>query len=195
MPHPPRRSHFRSLISFSIFCLFSLAALLATSVTCAADEDDDEDAVLPGLPAHYEAQVNGRAVSFRRYDALPTFRLANGESPDPRLPAQDWRVTWKGVLAVKSPGKYQLAVRAPGPVGIRVDGQEVVALRTFEEPLAEAEGKPVELKFGPRRLEIEFNPHGPAQLRIFWQSEDFPREPLPARAVGHLSQPGNEVDH
>src|SRR5262249_18514682 len=40
-------------------------------------------------------------------------------------------------------------------------------------------------------------PHAPApELRIFWQSEDFPREVLPARAVGHLpSQPGNEADH
>jgi mono/diheme cytochrome c family protein len=55
----------------------------------------------------------------------------------------------------------------------------------------------VELKFGPRPLEIEFTPHGPAaEVRIFWQSEDFPREPLPARAVGHLpSQPANEADH
>jgi mono/diheme cytochrome c family protein len=174
-----------------------ITALLATAPVRAADEDDDEDAVLPGLPAHYEAQVNGRAVGFRRHDALPTFRLANGESPDPRLPPQDWRVSWKGVLAVKSPGKYQFAVRASGPLVIRVDGQEVVALRTFEERIAEAEGKAVELKFGPRPLELEFSPHGPApELRIFWQSEDFPREPLPARAVGHLpSPPGNEADY
>src|SRR5262245_43046835 len=197
MPHPPRRPLFRSFISFYNLILICIAALLATSVTRAADEDDDEDAVLPGLLAHYEAQVSGRAVSFRRHDALPTFRLANGESPDPRLPPQGWRVIWKGVLAIKSPGKYQFAVRASGPAVIRIDGQEVVALRTFEEPIAEAEGKLVELKFGPRPLEIEFSPHGPApELRIFWQSEDFPREALPARAVGHLpSQPGSDTDH
>jgi mono/diheme cytochrome c family protein len=186
-----RQSSFIRLVLIGIW----IAVRLATSIALAADGDEDEDAVQPGLPAHYQAEFNGRKVHFDRHDALPAFRLANGESPDPRLPPEGWRVSWKGVLAVKSPGKYQFAGRASGTVVVRIDGQEALSLRTIEERIAAAEGQPVELKFGPRPLEIEFTPHGPApELRIFWQSEDFPREPLPPWAVGHLPANNDDFD-
>ena len=196
MPLSQRRSVRQSLLAQLTRTGICLAACLATGAAYAADDDEDEDATQRGLPAHYQADINGRKVSFDRYDTLPAFRLGTGESPDPRLPPQGWRVSWKGVLAVKSPGTYQFAGRASGPVIVRVDGQEVLSLRTFEERIATAEGHPVELKFGPRTLEIEFTPHGSAaELRIFWQSEDFPREPLPPWAVGHLpSKVGDDAD-
>ncbi|MGE5191176.1 MAG: DUF6797 domain-containing protein [Deltaproteobacteria bacterium] len=191
MPFLPRRSlrwSFILLLSFAAICL---AALLLTGDARAADED--EDAVQPGLLAHYESQAAGRKVDFRRYDALPAFRLAKGESPDPRLPAAGWRVSWKGLLVVKSPGKYHFAGRVTGMLIVRVDDKQVLSLRSSGEKVATGDGQPVELAFGAQPIEIEFAPAGDAaDLRIFWQSEDFPREPLPPRAVGHL--PSNNGD-
>jgi len=77
---------------------------------------------------------------------------------------------------------------------MRVDGQEVVSLRSADGKPAQAEGKLIELAFGPRPIEIDFQPNGDgAELKLFWQSEDFPREPLPAWAVGHLATKHGDV--
>lgn len=169
-----------------LFAALCVTGWLFTSGALAAD-DDDEDPVVPGLTAQYEAQIGEKKIRFRRHDALPAFRLSKQESPDPRFPAAGWRVAWKGVLVVKSPGQFVFAGRSNGTLAVRVAGKEVLALRSPDEKTIAGDGKPVELGFGAQPLEIEFTPNGPgAELRILWQSEDFPREPLPAWAVGHL---------
>ncbi len=183
------------VVSFLTCVAFFVVVVHLSATVRAADDDDDDEVVLPGLPATYEAQVAGRSVTIRRHDGLPAFRLAKGEGPDPRLPAAGWRVAWKGVLMVKAPGKYRFAGRSTGTAVVRVDGVEVVSLRGADEKPAAAEGKPIELAFGPRSLEIEFQPRGDgAELGIFWESEDFPREPLPVWAVGHLAKQGADPD-
>ena len=183
------------MVSFLTCVAFFVVVVHLLATVRAADDDDDDERVLPGIPATYEAQIGGRNINIRRHDALPAFRLAKGEGPDPRLPVAGWRVAWKGVLMVKSPGKYRFAGRSTGPAVVRVDGIEVVSLRSADGKLAAAEGKPIELAFGPRSLVIEFQPIGDgAELGIFWESEDFPREPVPVWAVGHLAKHGADPD-
>jgi mono/diheme cytochrome c family protein len=182
-------------MSFLMGTTLCVAASLPAGPAFVADDDDDDELVLPGLSAMYDAQIDGRKITLRRQDALPAFRLAKGESPDPRLPAAGWRVAWKGVLVVKSPGKYRFGCRTTGSAVMRVDGVEVVSVRSADGKPAAAEGKPFELTFGPRPLEIELQQNGDgAELGISWESEDFPREPLPVWAVGHLAKEGAETD-
>ena len=191
-----RNSSPRALLRIVCRTAFCLAGVFAAAATSVADDDADDEPLQPGLPAFYTAQVGGVQTAFHRHDALPTFLLSRGESPDSRLPAAGWRVSWKGLLLVKSPGKHHFSARSSGTLVVRVDGNDVVSLRGQSGKLATGQGQVVELGFGSHPLEISFIPQGEgAELKVFWQSEDFPREPLPIWAVGHTpTQHGHDND-
>jgi mono/diheme cytochrome c family protein len=126
---------------------------------------------------------------FSRYESSPTFLLAPGESPDPRLPAAGWNVQWDGLLRVMRPGKYRFSAIHSGPLLITVAGHKVL-----DEPASReqpAEGPEVNLAFGQAQVTVIFVSQQPgAQLKIFWQSEAARREPLSPHALLHtISNP------
>jgi len=162
----------------------------------AADDDDDEDLpLLPGLPARYEARSGKDPVVVERFDPIPTFLLAPGEVPDPRLPATGWSVTWRGLLMIRSPGEFRFAASANGEFSFAIDGKDVLKGEA-NDPSKAIDSEPTELEFGQHPIEIRFKPSGPgARLQFFWESETFAREPLPHFALGHtLQQHGVDPD-
>jgi cbb3-type cytochrome oxidase cytochrome c subunit len=178
-------------------CALALALVGTLAVALGAipaDAQDDEEAEgplrRPGIAARYYAEDESEP-RITRLDDRPALLLGPHEAPDPRLPSRAWRVEWQGVLEVLRPGTYRFAVRRTGEVDLRIGGQPVPL------PADEAAGKPVDLAFGLHPLELAFVPaatEGDAELSLFWESDSFPREPLPAHAVGHVAGEGVSPD-
>ena len=102
------------------------AAGLSATATRSQAANDDDDAIpvrLPELIANYSHPATG--VEFTRYEAVPAFQLSAHESPDPRLPTGGWRVTYRGVIEILRPGKYDFDVAASGKVTLAIAGKQV----------------------------------------------------------------------
>ncbi|MBM3871928.1 MAG: hypothetical protein FJ392_13385 [Verrucomicrobia bacterium] len=119
----------------------------------------------PGLVA--TASDGQRTVKF----ALPTpnFTLLETESIHPAL-KPEFKVEWNGVLKLARSGRHTLLANAK----VFVDGKEI-------------QGQPTSLEAGERALRIEFTrkPGATARLQLQWESEHFPREPVPHTALGN----------
>ena len=106
----------------------------------------------------------------------PGFTLKPDESLHPQLgPA--FRAEWSGFLRVPRAGRYTLR----GEARIRIGDIELT-------------NAPVHLNAGDLPLHIEFNRvPGPARLQLWWESEFFSIEPLPASALTHRA--GGQAHH
>lgn len=177
--------------------LIRIALVLAIGGLCfgraplfAQDEEDDETK-RPGLVATYSHKTGD--VAFVRLDGVPAVRLAAGESPDPRLASDEWKVTWRGVLEVLRPGKHRFWIERSGGIEIKLDGQAIFAAKAGA-PEATETGE-INLKFGYHPLEITFVPiEADARLKIEWSGENFSREPLSAFALGHMKDQAPPAD-
>lgn len=129
----------------------------------------------PGLAARYE---DGR---HRVHLVTPTphFYLEEGESLHPSLDP-GFHAEWQGFLSILEAGSY----RFEGGGRLEVGGKEVG-------------GEAVTLAPGRHRVRLTFRRlPGPAQLRLLWESEHFPLEPVPSRVLFHEpgSLPGPDQD-
>ncbi|HEY1068761.1 MAG TPA: PA14 domain-containing protein, partial [Pirellulales bacterium] len=157
--------------------LFALIGVLAAPALA----QDDEDAP-PGLVATYT--LSGQAApAIIRSEAAPAMRMALGTSPDPRLPESGWKVRWTGVLRVLRPGKYRFWIASNGPSELALDGKSVLKASGGAEPAASDE---VELKFGGHPIVVDFAAEKPAAaFRVYWQGENFAKEPLSPLSLEH----------
>lgn len=181
--------------------VLSVAAMLLAVGSAVPAADELTDALRQaGLRADYSlvspspsADGSSPSVSrISRWESVPTVALAAGEAPDSRLPASGWKVRWTGVIEILQPGSYRFGARASGRLQVRIAGQTAIELNApstqtkRDSDKAFVEGEPLELAFGLHPLEVEFQPDGEeAELKLFWESEHFGREPLGARSVGH----------
>ncbi len=118
----------------------------------------------------------------------PAFVLATGESVHPALlPA--FTVRYEAELRVERAGSYRFWVVAEGgTAALAVGGSNLDASNTTATPL--------ELGAGHLRFVVGFDRDGAsdhpvasrALLRVEWESGDFPREPIPARAFAPLAE-------
>lgn len=195
MTAPHRRDSDDVLRLTRLAVVAGLLAVFALPALAAEDDDDEDEPPLPGLAARYESGGD-KPVAFDRYDPLPRLLLAAGEAPDPRLPAGGWRVTWKGQLYVRSPGRYEFSGRTSGKLAVRIDGRPVLDCEPQEGRPVSTAGAPLELGFGLHQLEVTFAQRGDgAELKLSWKSDDFALEALPAFVVGHSrAEHGSEPD-
>ncbi|MEX0714692.1 MAG: c-type cytochrome, partial [Pirellulales bacterium] len=170
-----------------------LVALAAGPAT--AQEADDDDFELPnlgpGLVATYTAADGARAV--RRDESL-NFDW-RGRSADPRLPAGDFSVVWRGKLFALEPGQYRLHVHAEGDVTLRLAGRTL--LDGPVEPAGWIDCPPVELDYGYHPLEVAFRAVGPeARFGLYWSGPRFQLEPVGQRHLFHDPQqdPGRQFE-
>ncbi len=149
--------------------------------------DDEEDAKQPGLVAQYF--VNGSQPTFARPEMAPMYLLAAGQAPDPRLPVKGWSVKWTGVIKVMKAGKYRFSAIHSGPVEIVLTADRKLALSEIDARTAATPSDAIELPFGLTPFEMTFDcsTEAPA-LKVFWQSEDLPREQISALSFGHTAQ-------
>ncbi|HUG91669.1 MAG TPA: PQQ-dependent sugar dehydrogenase [Planctomycetaceae bacterium] len=174
-----------------------LAVLLAAASSAAAQDDSDED-FPPGLVARYAA--GGRTVE--RVDPDVAF-VWNGDAPDVRLPHGPFEAAWEGLLLVREPGEYRFHVYVHGEAAVEVEGAGV--LSGGRESAGWIDGTPVTLGFGEKPFKLTYRSRpaddrsagsgqtktnrsddangAGAQLRLFWSSDSFPLEPVPANLL------------
>jgi hypothetical protein len=159
----------------------AMAALLSAVaiVCCAAQDDDEEEPFLPGLIAEHR-QADREPV--RRLDAVVAAHWTG--RPDERLLAdKPFSATWTGVLQVPDDGPYQLHVHARGDVTVEVSGKSVIDKRNV---IGWASSPAQTLTYGPTPLRVTFTARGEsAEISLFWSSDRFEREPIPARLLAH----------
>ncbi len=158
----------------------AVSALAGGTTRAAAQEGAEDSPFLPGLVARYTDAKGHTAV---RVDPQLGFHWAE-VTPDPRLDAGDFRVTWQGRLLVHARGEYRFALFANGEVELKVAGKVVVARKILREgwlesaPLSLTTGRlPIELSF--RRTEKD------ARLILRWSGPQFGPEPIPPRLLSH----------
>ena len=162
-----------------------LFSCLVISPALSQDDYDDEDAVTPGLIAEYatirrqgKAVVPGGALRAIEpdvifvWDRVPTQRLE---------PGKEFSVTLTSSLLVQQASKYRLHVVVEGDVQIELDDEEPVLRATSDKPKLMS-GEPFDLAFGDHKIVIRYRsqPKGTGTLKLYWSSDAFSMEPIPA---------------
>jgi mono/diheme cytochrome c family protein len=162
--------------------------LLALATCCrAADMDNKEVKLLPGLVTTYRDTAKPAPTEIIRLEPTIALALKAGEAPHPALAADGGTARWAGQINVLRAGAYRFSVMLRGKFRLSINGK---ALMT-----AEVDGAAPALKTGPEmRLEegvhpilAEFTrPAGVARVELFWQAAHLHNEPLPFDLLGHL---------
>ncbi len=159
--------------SVILLCFFALGVF----PQCVFGQVESEEDFPPGLLGQYTA--SGKTIE--RIDSSVAFDWGKA-SPDARLPEGVFSAQWNGVLLVRQAGTYQLSAFLQGEVDVEFDGHTV--LQGQSQTAGWITGKPFELRFGDQPLRIRFRKTQPsAMVRLFWSSDSFPLEPLPALLI------------
>jgi mono/diheme cytochrome c family protein len=162
-----------------------LSAALLCSLHATPLHFEPED-LRPGLIAEYRSRVDARAA-LARVDTKPAFTLGFS-SPDARLPAGPFEVTWTGVFLMREPGPVVFEAFVSGEINLQIDGVSV--LKGEGRALtAKVQGKQaLERPAGYYRLKLRFRslPDVPARVQIWWRGPTFSLEAIPAWRFGHV---------
>ncbi|HEV3003661.1 MAG TPA: hypothetical protein VGX78_04340 [Pirellulales bacterium] len=101
----PRLHSVAAVRQIALRVLFCASLLSVDTWSVAAEDDEDEAQLLPGLVARYAVA----GVECVRRDDAVNF-VWNDRSPDERLPEGDFSARWEGQLLVLSPGKHRFYV-------------------------------------------------------------------------------------
>ncbi|MEW4486804.1 c-type cytochrome [Thalassoglobus sp. JC818] len=101
-----------------------------------------------------------------------------------RTEEMPWEGTWRGQILIRSLTPYQFSAQVSGKLRVLVDGELVLEANSAES--AWISGQPVQISPGFRELEVEYTPTAAqAELKLFWASEEFAVEPIPAHLLFH----------
>jgi len=154
-----------------------LAVALVVGVRPAdASIQDDED-FFPGLLARYTS--GGQSVS--RIDEVLSFDWG-AAAADSRLSTGPFTAEWTGKLLSRSSGQHVFHAFVAGDVVIKIDDQPVL---NSSQQWGFDSGEVFELSAGEHDIHIFYSTAAEsdkprARLNIFWSSDSFTLEPLPA---------------
>ncbi|MEZ6121991.1 MAG: c-type cytochrome [Planctomycetaceae bacterium] len=153
-----------------------LTLLLVCSATPLLGQDEGED-FHPGLLATYSVGDD----SVHRVDATLSFDWG-GSAPDERLPPGAFTATWSGQLLARLPGTHRFHAFVTGDVDVMIDGKSVLQASAAD---GFQSGPPVSLSPGDHAIEVRYatpkeSDKPRAHLNLFWSSDVFTLEPLPA---------------
>lgn len=163
-----------------LYFLLTCGALVSCCCAISSAQDDpDEEPFVPGLITEF-TQPNLPPV--QRLESVIAARWS--QRPDERLRSGElFTVTYRGLLEIPDDGSYQLHVHGNGSVRVAVNGKQLIS---EDRSKGWESSAPQQLTFGPVPIEVTFTAREwPAQLALFWSSDRFEREPVPARALLH----------
>lgn len=171
----------------SFFALTVVCALTGTTASpLVAFQDED---FFPGLLGRYSV---GQA-SVERVDEVLSFDW--GESaPDERLPAGEFQAEWTGNLLVRLPGRHRFHAFVAGDVSVEIDGTPVFSAA---KQWGFVSGEAFQLSAGDHSIRVTYktpteSDKPRAKLAVFWSSDQFTLEPLPADVL-YRDEPAAEV--
>ena len=150
---------------------------ISNANVCWSQNEDKGEEFRPGLIAEY--RVGERQVVRLDADVAFTWDAATADS---RLPTGSFEATWRGFVLIRLEAKHRLHAFVQGEVAVELDGQRV--LQGSAKQPQWISGDEFVPGFGERPLVVTFRKTEPAaQLRLFWSSDSFGKEPLPPVAV------------
>lgn len=132
-----------------------------------------------GLSANYYNGRNEKKTALRRVDPAIDFRWNEGK-PHPKMPNDNFTVTWTGLLLPPLTGEYVFEADADDRIEVRLAGQPVMKRGQGEGWLGTANleaGKAVAISV---RYEED---GGNATARLFWKPPGGTRHIIPASAL------------
>ena len=164
--------------------------LLAPTITPSVCADEELD-FFPGLLATYRSGDS----SVQRIDRTLSFDWG-AASPDERLAAGEFEAEWTGNLLVRLPGAHRFHAFVAGNATVQVDGKTVL---NASHQWGFVSGDPVDLRGGDHEVKVSYSTPKEsdkprARLTIFWSSDAFTLEPLPADVLSR-DEPSPEVSH
>jgi cbb3-type cytochrome oxidase cytochrome c subunit len=158
----------------TVLCITTTVILCLPSASMAQEEDDDFS---PGLLARYSMGQD----TVERVDWTLGFDWG-GAAPDQRLPRGKFAAQWSGNLLARLPGTHRFHAFLAGDVSIMIDGKSVLSA---SEQWGFASGREIELTAGDHEIAVSYSTPKEsdkprARLSIFWSSDKFTLEPLPA---------------
>jgi mono/diheme cytochrome c family protein len=164
----------------------STALTLCLLVAPSAPIDLEPGDLKSGLVAEYHSVADAE-TRITQIEAKPAFTLGRS-SPHPRIPPGPFEVTWSGVLQIKESGAITFSALVGGELTVTVDGVTVLDGRGLTDT-AQLKGKaPLRREPGYYKFVAKYRSLAdvPARLQLWWEGEQFAREPLPAWRLGHL---------
>lgn len=148
---------------------------------------DQEARLRPGVIARFASTEPANVRRDARRARLPALFVAAGESPSALLDPGPFQMVADGYLAIPRKGKYRFRLEGQGASQATIDSRVVARL-----PMGST-GSPAEITFvrGFHRFEMTVDATGTggaAEARLYWKSDSFPDEPIPATALFHDGQ-------
>jgi len=165
----------------------------AGAVACLAqpDRSDESDGLAAGLVATFGPGDAG-AAAITRIDPDVQFNW-EGSSPDFRVPADRFRVVWRGRLWTPGSRRYRFHLFLVGKAAVSIGGRKVIDGAT-DRPgwLSSA---PIELEQGHQPIDVEYSKtERLARIGLYWESSAWPLEPITPRWLFHEPAGGEAID-
>jgi len=111
------------------------------------------------------------------------------QPPSPFLPAGKFTAVWNGFITVDLRGDYAFRAELNGGLKLEIRGETIwEGAGTGEKTSAT---KSVQLNKGPNPIQATFTSPamGDAMIRLYWQAEKAPFDPIPSTALTHGAAP------
>lgn len=152
-------------------------ALCLAFVSCEIRAQEDE--IQYGLIGAY--QENGHAP-VEQLDGDLLFAWTNG-GPHPLIP-EKFQASWRGQVLIQSVTKHRFYAQLNGFVTVKVGGKEV--LQGGADKTGWISGPEVDLSPGFQPFNVTYRSGAKGGvLKVYWSSEEFDLEPLPAHLLFH----------
>ncbi|MEX2215752.1 MAG: c-type cytochrome [Phycisphaeraceae bacterium] len=160
-----------------------LLCLMTSSTALCADDDAAPASQSAGLVLTLTSSAQAHDERAARMVAL---HVPKGEHASPLLSAPANRARWEGFINVGLRGRYTFSLEGNGKAKVTIN--DTVILESTEMDLGKTEpADRVRLNKGPNPILVEYElPEGSdATIRLYWQSDEFPREPVPPMVFTH----------
>lgn len=139
----------------------------------------------PGLLAHFTRR-GSQPASDVRVSRMAALSVPPGTAPSAFLPPGEFDSSFTGYLYTQLRGGYTFSLEGTGEARLAINGHEVLSGSGELGALAPVT---VALNTGHNSVEFTYSsvPDEAARVRVLWESDQFPREPLPPTALFHKS--------
>ena len=175
----------------------TISLLLIALIAAAVLANQDANPVAPTAPtavvaeeALLPAPVRGVHVQFKsgdqrdsRIDRLVALHVPEGQPVSPMLPAGAFTATYTGNINVGLRGRYTFSIEGQGSVKVTL-GDTVILEGTGDLSKIEPAQR-LRLNKGENPFTIEYiaPDQGAASFRLYWECDEFPREPVHPSAL------------
>ncbi|MFC1588180.1 PA14 domain-containing protein [Planctomycetota bacterium] len=143
-------------------------------------------AYYPGIVGHYFNGKNFEEFARSRIDRQIYFNWQTGGVDILSDRSEEFSVRWKGVLEIPKKGRYHFHAKSDD--GVRVYLGRHIVIMEWNDHAPQEDITEVELDEGYYPLKVEYyENHGYAVVELYWESEHFDRELIPAKYYYHTN--------